>query len=138
MKIKHLEENIKLIENTEGNEMTLNNRSIIEENILRSRVKEIKTTKNVLEQKLYCLESQIKLLMNEEEQLKDKKKQNIKNYLDNFEKDKKESEQKSKEFEKKREERMQYLREVQLKAELKVKEKYEKIEEVYTFLSHTN
>ena len=114
------------------NDMTLNNRSIIEENIMKSRVKEIKTTKNVLEQKLYCLESQIKLLMNEEEQLKDKKKQNIKNYLDNFEKDKKESELKSKEFEKKREERMQYLREVQLKAELKVKEKFEKIEEERT------
>ena len=129
LRIKHLEENIRLIENTEGNnDLTLNNQSIIDENIRKARVKEIKSTKSVLEQKLFSLESQIKSLMNEEFE-KDKKKQNIKNYLDNFEKDKKESEIKSKEFEKRREERMKYLKEVQLKAELKVKEKYEKIEE---------
>jgi len=91
LKIKHLEENIKLIELTEGNDMTLNNQSIIQENILKSRVKEIKTTKSVLEEKLFCLENQIKLLMREEAE-KDRKKQNIKNYLDNFEKDKKEIE----------------------------------------------
>jgi len=64
-----------------------------------------------------------------EEAEKDRKKQNIKNYLDNFEKDKKEIEARSKEFEKKREERLKYLKEVNLRAELKVKERYEKEEE---------
>ncbi len=130
-KIKSLEENIKLIESMEAggykNDITINNQSIIDENIRKSRVKEIKNTKDVLENKLFSLENQIKLLMAEEYE-KDKKKLNIKSFLDNFEKDKKDSELRSKEFERKREERIKYLKEIQLKAELKVKEKYEMIE----------
>ena len=136
IKIKSFEENIKLIENNDISKIDLNNsingiinaRELIDENIKRAKIKEIKTAKYLLEDKLSYLESQIKDLLLEDENKA--KKFDVKVYLENFEKDKKEAELREHKWKKDQIQRARKFEKEQHRLQEKVKEKAES-EEMY-------
>jgi hypothetical protein len=100
-------------------------KELIEDNIRRSRIKEIKQTKEILEKKLISLDDHVQRLMTEEELNNLNKKFNLKQFLDNFEKDKTEAAQRAKKWEIEQKERMKHLLEVEEKAKQKLKKKEE-------------
>jgi len=127
-KIKSLEENIKILENNDLTRIDLNisvsgGKEIIEDNIRKSRIKEIKNKKEILEKKLYYLDEQVQSLMKEEESNNINKKFNLKQYLDNFEKDKKEADQREQRWKKEHEKRVKAFEEQQKKIQEQLKEK---------------
>jgi colicin import membrane protein len=138
-KIKSLEENIKLLENEPGaalniskiqgsidlNSSQLLGKEVVEDNIRRSRIKEIKQSKEILEKKLFSLDEQVQHLMNEEE-TNQQKKFNLKQYLDNFEKDKRDAEARAKKWEQERETRLKNMIEQRNKFEIRAKKMDEK------------
>ena len=100
-KITKLDENLKILDSTvglDGNNSLVNPSDQVEENIKKSQLKEIKNTKEVLTQKLEGIEEQVQKLMASEEQMAQLKKLNIKQFLDNFEKDKTIAEQKAQKY----------------------------------------
>ena len=111
-KLKKLDANLAILEqNQSPNNLTLiskNDSTIIKElpddNLRKDRIKEIKTSKVNLESKLQLLDGQIKILIKEEEINNNRKNISIKSYLDNFQKDKLESEQKVKKWDNDRKE----------------------------------
>jgi hypothetical protein len=125
MKIKSLEENMKLLEG-DGNvsklDLNISMRGEVDDNVRKSRIKEIKTTKEILEKKLHTLDEQVQKLMTEEE-LNSQKKFNLKQYLDNFEKDKSEVAAKTKKWEQDQKDRIKHLLEQEEKAKQKLKKK---------------
>ena len=101
--INQLDENIKLIDE----EKTFNYRggggldypnSVIDENIKKDQIKENKQTKELLLAKLNGINEQVQKLMENEEELANMKKLNIKDFLDNFEKNKEKSEELAKKY----------------------------------------
>jgi hypothetical protein len=100
-------------------------KELIEDNIRKSRIKEIKQAKELLEKKLYTLDCQVEHLMNEEENNQNKK-FNLKQYLENFEKDKALAESRALKWEHDKKERMKHLNEM----EEKTKQKIQKQEEI--------
>lgn len=136
IKIKALEENIKLIENNDISKIELNNsingtlntRELVDDNIKRAKIKEIRTAKFLLEEKLNYLEGQIKELLTEDDNKA--KKFDIKVYLENFEKDKKEAELREYKWKKEQMQRVKKFEEEQQRMQEKIKEKAEN-EEMY-------
>ncbi len=129
-KIKSLEENIKLLENNDLTRIDINvsmsgGKEIIEDNIRKSRIKEIRIKKEILEKKLFYLDEQVDNLMKEEESNNQNKKFNLKQYLDNFEKDKKEAELREHRWKKEHEQRVKVFEEQQKKIQERLKEKVE-------------
>lgn len=129
-KIKSLEENIKLLENNDLTKIDINvsvcgGKDIIENNIRKSRIKEIKSKKEILEKKLFYLDEQVQSLMKEEETNYLNKKFNLKQYLENFEKDKKEAEQREQRWKKDHEQRVKAFEKQQNKIQERLKEKVE-------------
>jgi len=153
-KLKKLEANLEILENPTPNHNNPNNhnnptspknnlttnakneslivsKEIIDENIRKARIKEIKNSKMNLETSLKSVDAQIKLLIKEEEINNNKKKINIKNYLDNFQKDKQESELRVKKW---KEDHKEFLKKQKadlnksFEKEKKQKEKYEIVE----------
>lgn len=129
-KIKSLEENIKILENNDLTRIDLNvsssgGKEIIEDNIRKSRIKEIRSKKEMLEKKLIYLDGQVQSLMKEEESNNLNKKFNLKQYLDNFEKDKKEAELRELRWKKDHEQRVKAFEEQQKKIKDRLKEKVE-------------
>jgi len=125
-----LEENIILLENNDLTRLDLNvsssgGKEIIEDNIRKSRIKEIKNKKEVLERKLVYLEEQVQTLIKDEESNNVNKKFNLKQYLDNFEKDKKEAELREQKWKRDHEQRVKAFEEQQKKIQERLKEKVE-------------
>ena len=85
-KLKSLEGNIALLENFEEKKTT-----VVNNNIRESKIKEIKNVKENLIKKYNTVEEQISELL-EREHSKDRNGFNVKSYLHNFDKDKKECE----------------------------------------------
>ena len=136
-KIKTLNEDLKIIEqegminNISRIEVntTIGGKDAVEDNIRKSKIKEIKQAKNVLEKKLYTLNNQVDELINEEEEQKDAKKFNLKQYLENFEKDKAIAEMRAHKWEQERKERVINFKELEEKTNLKLKKREEEIKE---------
>ncbi len=138
-KIKTLEENLKMIENENLPNVskidintTIGAKDLVEDNIRKSRIKEIKHAKKVLEKKLFTLNQQVDDLMNDEEAQKEAKKFNIKQYLENFEKDKAIAEVRAQKWEQERKERNLTLKEMEEKTKLKVRRREEELKEQLT------
>ena len=103
-KLEKLEENYKIIDSKNNyiinsnrinnNNNDNNNNNLIEENILKSQIKQIKETKEILIDKLKSIEQQVQNLLINENEITIKKTNNIKQFIENFEKDKIENEKK--------------------------------------------
>ena len=101
-KLEKLEENYKIIDSKNNyiinsnriNNNNENNNNLIEENILKSQIKQIKETKEILIDKLKSIEQQVQNLLINENEIAIKKTNNIKQFIENFEKDKIENEKK--------------------------------------------
>jgi len=131
-KLKMLEENLRMIENENipnasnlDINTTVGGKDQVEDNIRKSRVKENIHAKKILEKKLYTLNQQLDELMKNEESHKEAKKFNIKQYLENFEKDKAIAEARAQKWEQGRKERILTLKEMENKTNLKIKKKEE-------------
>ena len=72
--------------------------SIVEENIKKDQLKENKQTKELLLAKLNGINEQVQKLMEKEEELAGVKKFNVKEFLDNFEKDREKAEELTKKY----------------------------------------
>jgi len=121
---------MKILENNDITKIDINmsiggSKDIIDDNIRKSRIKEIKNKKEVLENKLVYLDVQVQSLMKEEEINNNNKKFNLKQYLDNFEKDKKEAELRELKWKKEHEQRVKVFEEQQKKVQERIKEKTE-------------
>ena len=128
-KIKHLHENLKILENNENSRIELNNslgsKDVIDENIKKAKLKELKTKKDILEKKLSYLDNKLKLISREEEIEINFSKFDIKKYLDNFEKDTKEAELREQKWKHDHVERARKFEEEHNKMAEKIKEKIE-------------
>jgi len=118
------------LENNDTTRIDLNNsiggsRENIDDNIRKSRIKEIKSKKDVLRNKLVYLDEQVQSLMKEEELYNQNKKFNLKQYLDNFERDKKEAELREQRWKKEHEQRVKVFEDQQKKIHEKLREKVE-------------
>jgi hypothetical protein len=128
-KIKTLEENMRLLE-LDGNinlskvdlNTSIKGEGVVDDNIRKSRIKEIKQTKELLERKLQTLDEHVQKLMTEEEN-NNTKKFNLKQYLDNFEKDKSEAANRAKKWEIEQKERIKHMMELEEKKKNKIKQK---------------
>ena len=131
-KLKGLEENMKLLENNDITKVDLNlsavGKEVLDENIRRSKLKEIKQTKDYLEKRLFEIDEHIKELIDEEN---DEKKFDFRSYLDNFEKDRKEAEARIRRIEREKEERNRALSEQRKANEMKKKNTVDKSEKEY-------
>ncbi len=122
-KIDKLNEDFKSIEiNNKENTILSNPQNQVDENIKKAQMKEIKETKEILLQKLNGINEQVQKLMIDEEQISQMKKVNIKQFLDNFEKDKEIIEQRAKKYEEEKKLRDQKI----ISSLLKANEKKEK------------
>ena len=122
-KIDKLNEDFKSIEfNNKENTILTNPQNQVDENIKKAQMKEIKETKEILLQKLNGINEQVQKLMIDEEQISQMKKVNIKQFLDNFEKDKEIIEQRAKKYEEEKKLRDQKI----ISSLLKANEKKEK------------
>jgi hypothetical protein len=72
--------------------------SVVEENIKKDQIRENKQTKELLLAKLNGINEQVQKLMENEEELANMKKLNIKDFLENFEKNKEKSEELAKKY----------------------------------------
>ncbi len=95
----------------------------VDDNIRRSRIKEIKNSKDLLQDKLFTLDEQVQKLIEDENG--NQKKFNLKQYLDNFEKDKALAVSKTRKWEYEQKRRVERLEEMQEVARNKIKEKEE-------------
>ena len=135
-KIEKLDEDIKTIEyNSRENSFYGNPSSqIVDENIRKSQMKEYKETKEILLQKLTGINEQVQKLMINEEEISKMKKVNIKQFLDNFDKDKEIIEQRAKKYDEEKKLREQKMTSSLLKAnekkekEINIKKKKEEEE----------
>ncbi len=129
-KIKSLEENMRLLE-LDGNiniskvdlNTSMKGEGVVDDNIRRSRIKEIKQAKDILEKKLQTLDEHVQKLMTEEEANNLNKKFNLKQFLDNFEKDKTDAAVRTKKWEVEQKERIRHLMDLEEKKKLKFKQK---------------
>ena len=135
-KIEKLDEEIKTIEyNSRENSFYGNpNSQIVDENIRKAQMKEFKETKEILLQKLTGINEQVQKLMINEEEISKMKKVNIKQFLDNFEKDKEIIEQRAKKYDEEKKLREQKMNSSIIKAnekkekEINIKKKKEEEE----------
>jgi len=79
-KIKLLDENIKLLESNDLSKLKPEGENIIEQNIKKHKVREIKSKREILETKVQNIEHQIKNLMVVEDDFNNAKKLQIKNF----------------------------------------------------------
>ena len=135
-KIDKIDEEIKTIEyNSRENSFYGNPSSqIVDENIRKAQMKEFKETKEILLQKLTGINEQVQKLMINEEEISKMKKVNIKQFLDNFDKDKEIIEQRAKKYDEEKKLREQKMTSSLLKAnekkekEINIKKKKEEEE----------
>ena len=128
-KIDKIDEEIKTIEyNSRENSFYGNPSSqIVDENIRKAQMKEFKETKEILLQKLTGINEQVQKLMINEEEISKMKKVNIKQFLDNFEKDKEIIEQRAKKYEEEKKLRDQKISSSLIKANEKKEKEIDNI-----------
>ena len=95
---------------------------IIDQNIKKDKLKENKHIKELLLSKLNCINEQVNKLIENEKELKKNKKINIKEFLDNFEKDKIKFEEQARKYSEEKKQREQRILKTMLKEEKKEKE----------------
>ena len=95
---------------------------IIDQNIKKDKLKENKQIKELLLSKLNGINEQVNKLMENEKEFKMNKKINVKEFLDNFEKDKIKLEEQARKYSEEKKQREQRLLNSMLKDEKKVKE----------------
>ena len=95
---------------------------IIDQNIKKDKLKENKQIKELLLSKLNGINEQVNKLMENEKEFKMNKKINVKEFLDNFEKDKIKLEEQARKYSEEKKQREQRLLNTMLKDEKKVKE----------------
>jgi len=126
-KIKTLNENIKLLENNDTllNSKSLDNSSfgkeIVDENVRKTRIKEVKQRKMLLEKKLNTVEEQIQILINSEKE-PNRRSLILKKFQENFENVNKKFLNEIKIYEKSYKEKQERLEEKVLTKEEKRKE----------------
>jgi len=128
-KIKLLDENIKILESNDFSKIKPDTENVIDQNIKKHQVKEIKSKREVLETKVQNIELQIKNLVVGEIDFNNAKKLQIKQFLENFERDKSIDKDKYKKWEHEREERIIHFAEVHKKNEEKAKEELQRQKE---------
>lgn len=111
---------------------TIGGKDLVDENIRKSRIKDIKQAKKDLEKKLYTLNQQVDELMNEEESQKEVKKFNLKQYLENFEKDKAIAEARALKWDQERKERIMSLKEMEERTKQKLRKREEELKEQFS------
>jgi hypothetical protein len=119
---------MKLIENNDLTKIDISQAGIdvVEENVRRSKVKEIKQAKELLENKLINIDEQIQqLIFDENNATKQSKKFDLKQYLENFEKDQKEAEKKTQQYQKDKDEFKKKIEDLHIKEEIKKKQQKE-------------
>jgi hypothetical protein len=131
-KLQALDENLKLLQDENLSKLQISKSSInndhIEDNLKKAKVREIQNHKLIIESKIQTLEDQIQQLIMDENF--DAKKFDIRNYLENFEKDQKEAENKVKQYQSYQEEVKRNLEEQRQRDELRLKQSIEFEEKV--------
>ena len=133
--INQIDENIRLIDEEKnlnfgglGNSGYLDYpSSVVEENIKKDQIKENKQTKELLLEKLNGINEQVQKLMENEEELANMKKLNIKDFLENFEKNKEKSEELAKKYDEEKKIREQKMMNSVLKSSDRKQKEYEKM-----------
>ena len=95
---------------------------VIDQNIKKDKLKENKQIKELLLSKLNGINEQVNKLMENEKEFKINKKINVKEFLENFEKDKVKLEEQARKYSEEKKQREQRLLNTMLKDEKKVKE----------------
>ena len=129
--INQIDENIRLIDE----EKTANMggigldypSSVVEENIKKDQIKENKQTKELLLAKLNGINEQVQKLMENEVELANMKKLNIKDFLENFEKNKEKSEELAKKYDEEKKIREQKMLNSVMKSSDRKQKEYEQM-----------
>ena len=133
--INQIDENIRLIDEEKnlnfgglGNSGYLDYpSSVVEENIKKDQIKENKLTKELLLSKLNGINEQVQKLMENEEELANMKKLNIKDFLENFEKNKEKSEEMARKYDEEKRIREQKMMNSVIKSSDRKQKEYEKM-----------
>ncbi len=121
-KITKLDENIKALDSEVKDSTAISN---INDNIKKDQIKNLQNNKEILMQKLEGIDEQVQKLMDTENEREHSKKNNIKQFLDNFEKDKAIAEQRAKKYEEDMKIRQQKMMNSILKGREKKEKEYE-------------
>ena len=132
--INQIDENIRLIDE----EKTFNYggggagyldypNSVVDENIKKDQIKENKQTKELLLAKLNGINEQVQKLMENEEEMANMKKLNIKDFLENFEKNKEKSEELAKKYDEEKRIREQKMMNSVMKSSDRKQREYEQM-----------
>ena len=130
--INQIDENIRLIDEEKtynyggGGSLDYPN-SVIDENIKKDQIKENKQTKELLLAKLNGINEQVQKLMENEEEIANMKKLNIKDFLDNFEKNKEKSEELAKKYDEEKRIREQKMMNSVMKSSDRKQREYEQM-----------
>ena len=123
--INKVEENIKIIRDekifNQSNKLNIPY-MIIDQNIKKDKMKENKQIKELLLLRLKGIDEQVNKLMENEKEIKSHKRVNIRDFLDNFEKDKLKFEEKARKYSEEKKQREQRMINSLLKDEKKEKE----------------
>ena len=123
--INKVEENIKIIKDekifNQSNKLNIPY-MVIDQNIKKDKMKENRQIKELLLSRLKGIDEQVNKLMENEKEIKTNKRINIKEFLENFEKDKLKFEEKARKYSAEKKQREQRLLNNILKDEKKVKE----------------
>ena len=128
--INKIDENIRLIDNEKAFNPynTVNNpNSLIDENIKKDQLKEKKQTKEILLSKLNNINEQVQKLIENQEELANLKKLNIKDFLENFEKDKEKATELAKKYDEEKKIREQKMMNSMIKTTERRQKEYEKL-----------
>ena len=124
-KINKVEENIKIIKDekifNQSNKLNIPY-MVIDQNIKKDKMKENRQIKELLLSRLKGIDEQVNKLMENEKEIKTNKRINIKEFLENFEKDKLKFEEKARKYSAEKKQREQRMINSLLKEEKKEKE----------------
>ena len=125
-KITKLDENIKALDSEVKDSTAItNSNDKVDDNIKKDQIKNLQNNKEMLMQKLEGIDEQVQKLMDTENEREHSKKNNIKQFLDNFEKDKAIAEQRAKKYEEDMKIRQQKMMNSILKGREKKEKEYE-------------
>ena len=134
MQINQIDENIRLIDEEkttnfagiEGRSLDYSS-NIVDENIKKDQIKESKQNKELLLSKLTGINEQVQKLMENEEEFLNMKKLNIKEFLENFEKNKEKAEEIAKKYEEEKKVREQKILNSIIKSSDRKQREYEQM-----------
>ena len=126
--INKLDENIRIIDDEKSfnpSNTFSNPTSLIDENIKKDQLKENKQAKEILLSKLNTINEQVQRLMENEEELANAKKLNIKDFLENFERDKEKATELAKKYDEEKKIREQKMMNSMIKSSERRQKEYE-------------